>query len=208
MLYYRFGILMEKLQKKHIEQVRRWRNQEFIKVAMRFQDNIPQKDQIVWFNNLDPRTNWYFVAFRNGNPIGLFQIKNINWNKKNGESGGFVAHQKSIGSLDVGLSIMALMDFAFLVLELDKLYATYNFKFNQIVHLNQQLGFRAEKSAGGFTTATVTRDRYFHRTDDFHRAAEKLRGKQVLIKHPDAIVRQKLLSKSVEERFEQIQILK
>ena len=203
MRYIKYGIVMERLQKKHLEQLRQWRNQDFIRAAMQFRGSISPEDQLAWYKNIDPHTNWYFIAYFQKKPMGLFHIKDINWTENCGESGGFVANQKSMGSVNIGLAILALMDFAFLFLQLDSLVATYHSELKKIVRLNEQLGYESFATTKlGFTKARITKERFYDHAHSFRKAAEHFRGNDMEVENLSTFLKKKLKSHPSAKPFQ------
>ena len=97
MRFTRFGITLGKLQRQHLEQVRCWRNSDLVLPYMRYREVIQPEDQVRWFEAIDPAKNWYFVAYKWDVPFALFHIRDIDWSKAFGESGGFVGDPNLLG---------------------------------------------------------------------------------------------------------------
>ncbi|PLW92951.1 MAG: hypothetical protein C0592_08105 [Marinilabiliales bacterium] len=57
---------------------------------MVYQEEISQKQQLEWYKNLDPATNLYLIIENNDTSCGLINIKNINPDTGNSESGLFI----------------------------------------------------------------------------------------------------------------------
>src|SRR5215204_3822560 len=133
MRFHRYSIDLERLEAKHLEMVRLWRNQKAVRLRMRYQKEISTASQANWFKKLDTHNDWYFVAIQNEKPFGVFHVKEIDWTRKAGEAGGFVGNPDLMGAAESGLGILALMDFAFFVLGLDLLEASYRRGYPEIV---------------------------------------------------------------------------
>jgi RimJ/RimL family protein N-acetyltransferase len=186
MRFARFGVSLEKLQAEHLEMVRRWRNSDWVLPRMRFRAPIAPDDQTRWFDALDRRNNWYFVAHLQGVPFGLFHIKDIDWARGCGESGGFVSDPSLIGRPEPGLATLALMDFAFLLLQLQSLEAQYHSGLPKIANFNRQLGYQVlREGADGFVRACVTAEQYFARAALFRHAAAALYGDTAILTAAD-----------------------
>jgi hypothetical protein len=186
MRFHRYGIDLERLELKHLEMVRLWRNQNEVRLRMRYQEEISAASQAEWFEKLDTHNDWYFVAIQNEKPFGLFHIKEIDWSRRVGEAGGFVGNPELIGATESGLGILALMDFAFLVLDLDRLEASYRRSYPEIVLLNQQLGY--EIFADGpddFVRARVSAADYLRATEKLRDTAARIRGAETRLTDAD-----------------------
>jgi len=177
MRYQCYGIDLERLEAKHLEMVRQWRNHDSVRLRMRYRQEITPEMQTTWFRKLSSQNDWYFVATSKELPFGLFHVKEIDWQKKGGEAGGFVGYPALIGELETGLAILALMDFAFFNLQLAFLEAKYYSGYEEIVRLNQQLGYEIFAAApDGFVRARVSTDHYLQATEKLRKAAARLGG--------------------------------
>lgn len=186
MRFVRFGVTLERLQHRRLELIRQWRNSDWVRPQMRFQEFILPADQLRWFRALDPRDNWYFVACTEDVPCGLFHIKDIDWTRGCGEAGGFVGDQGYIGRPEPAKAILAMMDFAFILLQLQSLQAHYHSGLHRIAQFNQQLGYEViGEEADGFLRARVTAERYFERAAIFRKAALALHGSSAVLLDPD-----------------------
>jgi hypothetical protein len=177
MRYRRYGLELERLEPRHLEMVRGWRNREGVRLRMQYREVVSPEAQARWFTELDPTNDWYFVASRNRNSFGVFHVKQIRWHEKSGEAGGFVGGIESIGAAETGLAILALMDFAFVQLHLEWLEASYHPEYKQIEALNRGLGYEVfERHKNGFVRARVSRSRFLAATKAVRSAAERRYG--------------------------------
>jgi len=177
MRFHRYGIDLKRLEPKHLEMVRQWRNHDAVRLRMRYQKEISPAAQADWFKKLDTHNDWYFVTEQNETPFGLFYIKEVDWTRRGGEAGGFVSNTKLIGGIEAGIGILALMDFAFFILGLDFLQANYHRGHSQIVLLNRQLGYEVfAEGPDDFLTARVSAAGYLQAAEKLRRAALRIRG--------------------------------
>jgi RimJ/RimL family protein N-acetyltransferase len=197
MRFTRFGITLGKLQRQHLEQVRCWRNSDLVLPYMRYREVIQPEDQVRWFEAIDPAKNWYFVAYKWDVPFALFHIRDIDWSKAFGESGGFVGDPNLLGRPEPARATLALMDFAFFLLQLQSLQAHYNPHLPGIARFNEQLGYQiVGQETDGFWRARVDAERYLKCARVFRQAALSLYG-------PSAILDE--LDPSLSDRVEQLQ---
>jgi RimJ/RimL family protein N-acetyltransferase len=189
----RFGVTLESLSPAHLELVRQWRNSDWVRPHMRYRSFVHPQDQVQWFNDLDPRNNCYFVAQIEDAPFALFHVKAIDWTEGCGESGGFVGDAGFIGRPEPAQATLALMDFAFLVLELRRLKAHYRPQLERIVRFNAQLGYEMlREEADGFVCAHVTSDRFFTCAAGFRKAAIALHGASAVLADPEPWLAERL----------------
>jgi hypothetical protein len=173
MRFFRYGVELERLERKHLETVRQWRNQERIRLCMQFQNEISPASQADWFNALHPNNDWYFLAHAGTIPFGLFHIKQVRWDGKTGEAGGFVGRPEWIGGAEAATAILALMDFAFFQLGLEFLEVTYRPNDSNLEALNRQLGYELlQQQENGFVRARVSAARFLAATKAVRKAAE------------------------------------
>lgn len=179
-----YGLQLRRLEPADLHRVWQWRNCPFVREKMQYQKEISWEEQQNWFKSLSPESDWYFIGFDGESPIGVFHLKAIDWQSKTGEAGAFVSSPESLGKPKVGMAILALMDFAFLHLQLTSLEAKYHPDFKSIAHLNQQLGYKIFASYDdGFVRARVTKEGYFQKAKKLRQAARTLKGDQVSLEN-------------------------
>jgi UDP-4-amino-4,6-dideoxy-N-acetyl-beta-L-altrosamine N-acetyltransferase len=186
MQFIRYGVTLERLAPNRLELVRRWRNSDWVRPRMRHREFVCPEAQVKWFEGLSPTDDWYFTALEEGSPFGLFHVKNVDWRSNSGESGGFAGDPALIGHSEPARAILALMDFAFLLLGLDALEAQYSLDLPKIVRFNTQLGYEPfERLPENFVRARVTAERYFRISTNLRRAAATLYGKDAILREAD-----------------------
>jgi len=193
MRFLRYGIELQRLEARHLEMVRQWRNHESVRLRMRYQEEITPAAQVEWFKGLDPYNDWYFVGEHKQRPFGLFQVKQIDWSRKVGEAGGFVSDAELIGGIEPGLGILALMDFAFLVLGLESLEASYHPDHREIVRLNSQLGYEIFATCSdNYVRARVTAAGYLSAAAKLRQVAAQTQGEEIRLSGADSWLLQQL----------------
>lgn len=186
MRFARFGVALERLEHRHIETVRRWRNSAWVRPYMRHTTVVGPADQARWFASLDPSRDWYFSAHVEDVPFALFHVKGVDWARGCGESGGFVGEPAFIGRPEPAQATLALMDFAFLVLGLEALEAQYSAALPRVVRFNDQLGYQVfREEADGFVRARITSGRYFACAAAYRQAAAAFHGVGAALCAPD-----------------------
>ena len=138
--FQRYGITLRQLSIEDIEKVRIWRNSENISQFMEYKKHITKGDQTKWFHSINNKYNYYFIINFNFEDIGLANIKNINFHKKEGESGIFLL-KKHWGSTTAALSGLALYDFIFEKLELDQIIGKVLKTNLRAINYNKKIGF-------------------------------------------------------------------
>jgi RimJ/RimL family protein N-acetyltransferase len=177
MHFSRFGITLRRLDPDDLEMVRQWRNSSWVRPYMHYREWIGPDEQMLWFQGLDSKRDWYFTARAGDTPFGLFDIKAIDWSDTSGESGGFVGDPSFIGRPEPAQAVLALMDFAFLVLRLQSLRARYRANLQRVVQFNRQLGYVVMREADdGFLYSQVTAASYLQCAASLRKAALAVHG--------------------------------
>jgi hypothetical protein len=199
MRFARFGVTLETLGRSHLELVRGWRNSDLVRPNMRYREFIRPEDQVRWFEAIIRENNWYFVAYVRDLPFALFHIRYIDWDRRCGEAGGFVGDPQFIGQPEPAVGTLALMDFAFLMLQLQSLQAHYSPRLPRIAQFNRQLGYETDLAeTDGFVCASVNAERYLKRAGTFRKAALRLHGPAAVLMNPPS---------SLSRRIEQLRAL-
>lgn len=94
MIYKRFGISFHLLKENDIELVRQWRNDPVVANNYEFRDHITPEMQKEWFKTINNTSNLYTVIEFKGEKIGVINIKNIDWEKKECEGGIFIPYPR------------------------------------------------------------------------------------------------------------------
>lgn len=114
-----YGVKLKLLTHDKIEQLRQWRNDPKIQQYMFYREYITPEMQERWYANLDKKSNFYFFIEYEGKEVGVINIKDINWNTKQGEPGIFIYDDEYLDS-DVAMRASLCMgDWVWNELKLD-----------------------------------------------------------------------------------------
>lgn len=178
----RYGVTLETLKSEHLEMVRLWRNQDYVRTNMEFQDALSRADQQNWFNSMDMETNLYWIISYNNYPIGLIHIKNVNLVTSTGEAGIFIGESSYLEMPQPMLAIVFMMELAFYALGLKKLIAKIKSGNQHAISFNQKLGYKlAPNQPEGFQYYQVS-------VDEFKSITEKLRAQMMHMYGNETIV--------------------
>lgn len=138
----KYGVTLRKLTHDKIELVRQWRVHPKISQYMEHQDEITPEQQEIWFRKIDTSgRDFYFIIEVDGNEIGLINVKDVDFEKKSGETGIFIWDDNCLNS-DYGIrSTLCLHDFAFNVLGLETLHGHTLSSNRRANRLNKALGY-------------------------------------------------------------------
>jgi UDP-4-amino-4,6-dideoxy-N-acetyl-beta-L-altrosamine N-acetyltransferase len=137
----KFGITFKPLSEDNLEMVRIWRNSDDVRLFMQYQEIITTDQQQTWFQKLDKSTNFYYVAYQNEIPFGVYNIKDVDFNIGIGEPGVFLK-SRNIWETDCSMrGSIAILKFAFEILKLNSLKSNVLKSNKKVLAYNQQMGF-------------------------------------------------------------------
>jgi RimJ/RimL family protein N-acetyltransferase len=136
------NLQLQLISKEDLEMVRGWRNEEHVLEFMEFKKIISEEDQQNWFNNLNIERNLYFKILVDKEPIGLINLKDINWEKGTAEAGIFVGNKNFMGGISPMFSVLILMKMAFKCFRMNELFAKISNKNSNAINFNRQLGYQ------------------------------------------------------------------
>lgn len=120
----KYGVTLRPLTRDKIELVRQWRNHPKIQQYMEYRDEITPEMQESWFQKISMSgKDFYFIIEVDNSEAGLINVRDVDFNKKEGELGIFIWEDSA---LHTGVSYRAglcLSDFAFSTLDIKKLQA-------------------------------------------------------------------------------------
>ncbi len=155
-----FGIEFRSLQKAHLEMVRMWRNSPKVQSNMLYQKTIEVEQQIQWFESINNVRNLYFVFYFKGNAVGLINLKNIDWEAREGEGGIFIGDVNYLNSIiPIGASIL-MAEFLFEVLDIQQLHAKVLKTNKTAIEYNKGFGYILTKEEDKFVRMVVTPQSY------------------------------------------------
>lgn len=116
-----YGIILKRLTEDKIELLRQWRNNPKIQQYMEYREFITPEMQKVWFNKINNANNHYFIIEVEGKEIGCINVRDVDFDKGEGEPGIFIWDDDYINSLYSFKSCIILTDFCFYDLGLKRL---------------------------------------------------------------------------------------
>ncbi|MEM9023031.1 MAG: GNAT family N-acetyltransferase [Bacteroidota bacterium] len=171
----RYGLHLETLKAAHLEQVRQWRNADHVRTHMDHQEPIGLQAQQRWFVQLDPGNNLYLIISVADTPIGVVNLKAIDWTRSVGEAGIFIGSLAHLNTTYPMLAVLALMDLAFYWLQMQRLRAKVHAK---ALDFNTRLGYRPEQpdAPSPFPYYTVDQKTYLASAQALRTTAGKMHG--------------------------------
>lgn len=142
----KYGVTFRRLSLDTLEMLRQWRNSDEVRLYMQYQKIISPEEQLQWFDTINNDRNYYFVAYTNEEPFGLYNVKDIDPSTKSGEAGVFLKNS-TFWEGDIALrGSFLLADICFHTLGLEQLTATVLKDNKKAVTYNKQLGFKIDET--------------------------------------------------------------
>jgi len=176
MIIKKYNVTLKRLGEEDLELVRVKRNAAYIKKKMFFQDEITPEMQKKWFTSISNIYNYYFVIEYNNQKIGLINGKNIDYRHKIGEGGLFIWDKKYWLSSVAAFASICLIDFAFLIQKLEKIFYQVKSENDHVISFNTHLGytFHSEEKSADKKFYVLTRENYFSKAEKIRTAAIRL----------------------------------
>lgn len=141
-----YDIILSRLREDHIELVRNWRNDPKISRFMEFRDYITPEMQLKWFNKINNENNYYFIIEYLKKKIGLINVRDIDYQKNEGEAGIFIYEEEWLNSTISFQSTLCLYDFCFEKLGLVRLIAHIINDNKRAIKFNKMIGFKLARN--------------------------------------------------------------
>lgn len=159
MILRKFGIQLKSLEHKDIHITRNWRNADFVRQNMIFDQEITSDMQEAWFRNLRD-TDVYLIISHNARQIGVIHVKGIDWENRVGEAGIFIGNPGYLKSFIPMLAIICLMDTFFNEFSFSALKAKVKKGNNEAIDFNYSLGYQLVKEKENTLELMVSKESY------------------------------------------------
>jgi RimJ/RimL family protein N-acetyltransferase len=180
----RYGVTLETLKSEHLEMVRLWRNQDYVRNNMQFKELLTRTDQQQWFNSMDYEANLYWVISFNDYPIGLIHIKDVDLDNLSGEAGVFIGEPSYLEMPQPMLAILFMMELAFHALGLKQLKAKIKSGNQRAISFNQKLGYElVPEQPEGFQYYAATEASFQSITKRIRLQSVHMYGSETIIEH-------------------------
>lgn len=159
-----YGVCLRPLRHEDIEMVRNWRNDPKVFRFMHYRDYITPEMQEAWFQSIDNEHYAFFIIHIEDQPVGLTDLKHIDFNSRTAEGGIFFYDDTCQNGLYPYATIALRNGYAFNTLELNALYAYILNNNLRAVRFNQSLGYvpTDQLIAGNKRLYTLTKDAFWH----------------------------------------------
>lgn len=154
-----YGVDLISMTESDLELVRTWRNQADVASYMFVTTEITTEEHRNWFKSLSTNDVYLIIQVK-GKPIGVINVKQIDWNERTGEAGIFIGEQSFRNSPIAMQAIFALMDAFFLDFQFKTLKATVKSTNANAIDFNQDLGYHVVAENGEQINMLVTQEQY------------------------------------------------
>jgi UDP-4-amino-4,6-dideoxy-N-acetyl-beta-L-altrosamine N-acetyltransferase len=139
------SIALRVIEYDDIELIRKWRNSSEVNEYFSNKDQITQLQQEKWYKSISTDNScYYFVVEFDGKPIGLADIKKIDWRNNVAEVGLFLPseeHQNSIIPYEIAF---LQLDYCFNYLNIRKVVCQILDFNKRSIRFNKGLGYQIE----------------------------------------------------------------
>jgi len=155
-----------------IEQIRQWRNSTEVSKYMEFRDHITPEMQTMWFEKICQKGDYYFMVIWKGESVGVINLKDIDNAKGTAEGGIFLVEESTMNSHLPYLASIALTEFGYNGLGLNKIYAHVLDENKRAVRYNLSLGYEPTEKVNvkGNRLFVQTRESYKYKISKIKKA--------------------------------------
>lgn len=137
---------------------------------MEYQKFITEEEQKMWYNSLNPLSDFYFLINYKGVKVGLIHTSHINWKDKTADAGLFIWDKNYLGTHIPVLASLAMLECFFENFGLLNYFAKVSRENSVAVRYNLTLGFRLHE-----TSNDSSFDIYVLEKENYLKASEKLK---------------------------------
>ena len=174
MIVEQYGVKYTRVREEHIELIRYWRNQPFIRDTMQFREYITPEMQKAWFDKINNKYNYYFIIEVEGKKIGLINCKDTEPNTRVAEGGIFLWDKEFWGTPIPGFAALTMLQCVFEIFKSgDASVVTVSKANARALAFNKRLGYQVsgETQDGEFLKLILTREMYDKTTSKLKKAA-------------------------------------
>ena len=171
-----YGVTLKRLEINDIEEVRNWRNFHYIQNKMQFTEDISSEMQLIWFNSINNKLNYYFIIIdENGKRVGLINSKNVDLKNKNGEGGIFISDRAVWNTITPAVASVILLNFSLCCLQsFDRSLITIIKSNTSAINYNNKLGYSVVDEDDFAVRMELTKESYVHSAKTYLKALDKL----------------------------------
>ena len=158
----KYGVTLRKLTVEKIEMLRNWRNDPKIVQYMEYKEYITPEMQQKWFEKINNIYNFFFIIVVDNKEIGLINVRDIDYDKAEGEAGIYIYDDNSYNSTISFQATFALYDFCFENLKLNRTIAHILKDNKRAIKYNKLIGYKI-----AINQENVNNQLYYLQKDDY-----------------------------------------
>lgn len=165
MILSRYGIRLRSLAYKDLEILREARNQNHIRTKMIYRNIISKKEQELWYSQLNPISDFYFIIEIGEKSYGLINVRDIDHKTRRSESGLFIWDKAVLKSHIPVLASWLLSEAGFGIIGGKDTMVKVLKNNLSAIEFNKKIGFKIikekkdilimQQSKNDFSTATI-----------------------------------------------------
>jgi RimJ/RimL family protein N-acetyltransferase len=174
MIVRQYGVTYHRLRPEHLEMLRYWRNQEYIRNTMQFKDYITPAMQLKWFDKINNKYNYYFIIEHEGKKIGLINCKDTEPDSRVAEGGIFIWEKDYWGTPIPAFASLTLLQAVFEIFKTGEAsVATVACDNKRALEFNSMLGYEIKDKTpdGNYYKLYLSKEKYMSHCKKLIRAA-------------------------------------
>lgn len=171
-----YGVTLKRLTVADIEEVRLWRNKQFIQNKMLFKEEITPEMQAKWFASINNKFNYYFIIIdEKGKRVGLINSKNASVEKKEGEGGIFISDVDTWNTTTPIIASIIIINFSIVQLTSFDRSIIRVLKSNEsAIEYNKRLGYLPSSEDEQTMVMELTKESYLKAIQPIKKTLERL----------------------------------
>jgi RimJ/RimL family protein N-acetyltransferase len=174
MIVRQYGVTYQRLRPEHLEILRYWRNQEYIRNTMQFKDYITPAMQLKWFEKINNKFNYYFIIEHEGKKVGLINCKDTEPDSRVAEGGIFIWEKNYWGTPIPAFASLTLLQAVFEIFKTGEAsVATVACDNKRALEFNFMLGYEIKDKTpdGNYYKLYLSKEKYMSHCKKLIRAA-------------------------------------
>lgn len=179
MIIEQYGLKYTRVKEEHLEVLRYWRNQSFIRDTMQFKEYITPSMQLSWFAKINNKYNYYFIIEHDGRKIGLINCKDAAPDTKLAEGGIFIWEKSYWGTPVPAFASLTILQAVFEVFKSGEgSIATVACNNKAAIAFNKMMGYEiiGKTKDENYCKLHLTKEKYLSHCQKLIKAAAILNG--------------------------------
>lgn len=183
MIVEQYGLRYVRVLEEHLEIIRYWRNQDFIRETMLFKEYITPSMQKDWFRKINNKYNYYFIIEHDNKKIGLISCKDTEPETKIAEGGIFIWDKIYWGTMIPAFASLTMLQAIFDYFKSGEESIITVASNNKIaLDFNFSLGYEIKNENDGFYKLYLTKEKFNTHCKKLIKAAAIFNPKESMFK--------------------------